>query len=230
MLKLDLQHFGGRGAGSGGGGIPELNPIPGGGGGGGNNPLDQNPGSPDTLKEALGEKGRPMSVNNAIMKANPFYDGSYGEYSENCQRAVVATEGRFRGYDVIAQPTYEGDTAPRGDNWKGFFKNAKTDNVGRTTPNATQKALESKMKEYGDGSRAIMRVQWKGRGASGHVLNVVQKNGKTYYYDGQVGGKYNTKSLYNAIRTGDTQLVRVDNLSFSDKAKEAVRKTPKGMK
>lgn len=169
--------MGGRGASS--SNIPTA--TPGGGGGGGNGlPMDQFPGSPETLKEALGTKGRLMSIYNAVMKANPFYDKDMttAEYNANCQRAVVATGARMRGYNVIAQPTYDGDTLPQEGEWQKSFKNAKTESVGRTTAAATQKTLEQKMKDYGDGARAIVAVEWKGRGAEGHVLNAIQKTVK----------------------------------------------------
>ena len=219
--------MGGRG--SAGKELPSAEPGGGGGGGGANIPLDAKPGAPDTLAEALGKKGRPMSTTKAVAGANPFFDGQFGEYSENCQRAVIATEARFRGYDVIALPTYENDPYPINGTWKNFFKGAQTVSVGKTTPNATRKALEAEMAKYGNGARAIMRVQWKGKGANGHVINVVQRNGKTYYYDGQIGAKYDKPELlFNAIRTKDTGLVRVDNLEFSDEAREAFRTRPKG--
>ena len=209
-------------------GLDELKPLGGGGGSGNRDDWDQFPGAPDTLEEALGKKSRPMSTFNAVKNANPFYDGSFGEYSENCQRAVVATEARFRGYDVIAQPTYKDDSMP--SDWKRAFKDPKTEKIGRTTAKATINAVEAQMKKYGNGSRAILSVQWKGRGASGHVINVVQRAGKTHYYDGQVGGVYNKEYLFNAIRTGNTELVRVDNLQFGDRAREAVRTTPRRRK
>ena len=161
------------------------------------------------------------------MRANPFYDGSYGEYSKNCQRAVVAAEARFRGYDVIAQPTYEGDTMPKGGEWKKAFNGAKTDAVGRTTARATQNAVESQMKQYGNGARATLDFGWKGGG--GHVITLVQRNGKTYYYDPQIGAKYNPSELFSAIRTKTAGLTRVDNLDFGARAREAVRTRPKGL-
>lgn len=214
--------MGGRGAGS---SIPTATP----GGGGGGKPMDAMPGNPDTLKEALGTKGRPMSMANAVLGANPFYDNSYGDYSENCQRAVIATEARLRGYNVIASPTYKDDPLPWGNNFATHnFKNAQVKNIGKTTPQATQNAVEKQMAEYGNGSRAILAVQWKGRNAGGHVLNVVQRNGKTYYVDGQVGKQYTGKELFSAIKKGNsnTKLVRVDNLEFSDGARESVRQNP----
>ena len=220
--------MGGRGANS---GLPISNPS--GGGGGSNNgkkdPMDMNPGQPKTLAEALGQKGRPMSTHNAVSKANPFYDksASTAEYNENCQRAVIATEARFRGYDVIAQPTYDGDKMPNHNSWAKNFVGAKIETVGKSTPNATQKAIEQKMQQYGDGARAIMSVQWKGGRGDGHVINVVQRGKNTYYYDGQNGTVVNAVSLYRGIRTKETSIARVDNLAFSDTAREAVRTTPK---
>lgn len=218
--------MGGRGANS---GIPVSNPGGGGGGGRGNKgPMDMMPGQPKTLEEALGKKGRPMSTRDAILKANPFYDTARttDEYNMNCQRAVIATEARFRGYDVIAQPTYDGDKAPLGDSWANNFVGAKVEDVGRTTANAARKALEEKMRGYGNGARAIMSVGWKGS-RDGHVINVVQRGNNTYYYDGQNGSIVSPKALFNAIRTKATTIARVDNLDFSDAAKEAVRKTPR---
>ena len=172
----------------------------------------------------------------ATMNSNPYYDGTYKEFSENCQRAVIAYEARRRGYDVTAQPTYQGDVLPaqayvdpktgiRQNHWMGAFQGAKPEKVGKTTAQATQNALESKMKEYGDGSRGIMQVQWKGGG--GHVLNVEYKNGKVHYNDAQVGAKYKPSELFGAIKTGATQLVRTDNLRFSDRAKKSVEQTGK---
>lgn len=212
--------MGGRGA-----SIPSA--TPGGGGGGASAGLDAMPGNPATLEEALGKQGRPMSVSRAILGANPYYDSKYGEYSMNCQRCVSATEARFRGYDVIASPTFDGDTMPTSGQWATAFKGAKIENVGRTTANATQKSLEQKMQSYGDGSRAVMSVQWKGRNAGGHVLNVIQKNGKTYYYDGQVGKTYSGKDLFKAIKPQSAKITRVDNLDFANDARKAFRQKPK---
>lgn len=220
-MKLNLQLFGGRGAGS---GIPSA--VPGGGGSSGSGRLDQQPGLSKTLEEALGAKGRPMSTDKAVLGANPFH--SLGrEYQENCQRCVIATEARFRGYNVVALPTFDGDKMPFGDNYANNFKNAKVNNIGRTTANETKNIIEKQMKEYGDGSRAIIAVQWKGRNASGHVMNVVQRNGKTHVYDGQTGKQYKLSDVLNVSRTKNTQLVRVDNLEFSNQAREAVRRKNK---
>lgn len=226
-FRLDIQYFGGRGSSS---SIPTATP---GGGGepGGNWSQFPNTQQPDTLREALGKKGKAGSMADATLNSNPYYDGSYREFSENCQRAVIAYEARRRGYNVTAQPTFEGDNLPnvayvnsktgvRNSFWMGAFKGAKPEAVGKTTAKATQNALENKMKEYGNGSRAIMQVQWKGGG--GHVINVEYKNGKVHYNDAQIGAKYKPSQLFSAIKTGATQITRTDNLQLSDRAKKSV--------
>ena len=225
----------GRGSskGGGGGGVPELIPDPNGGGNANKEPFS-NTGvgmrELPTLKSALGTKSAAKSMDDATMNSNPYYDGRYREFSENCQRAVIAYEARRRGYDVTAQPTFEGDILPttahigpngeRNARWMGAFQGARPINVGKSTAKATQKAVEDQMKQYGNGSRAILQVAWKGTG--GHVINVENRNGRIYYNDAQVHGRYNGSALFNAIKTGATNLVRVDNLKFSERAKKSV--------
>ena len=225
MLNMELQYFGGRGASS---GLPTATPNGSAKNNGNanwsNSPNVQNP---QTLREALGKKGRPMSMENAVRGANPYYDGSYKEFSENCQRAVVAYEARRRGYNVTAQPTFEGDTLPQGNiggkgngRWQGAFQGAKSESVGARTAKGVQNNIENKMKEYGDGARAIVKITWKN--GEGHVFNVERKNGKTHYVDAQIGAKYNPSQLFTQVKPQSTRIVRTDNLKFSDRMKKSV--------
>ena len=183
----------------------------------------------DTLKDAIGEKGKPMSIYNAASEANPHYDktGTYREFTENCQRSVVAYEARRRGYDVTAQPTFEGDIMPYrvGNNgrWQGAFQHAKSEDVSGRTASAARRNLEIKMASYGDGARAVMGVEWKNSNY-GHVLNVEYHKGKISYIDAQVGAKYTASELFSSIDSKSVRLVRVDNLRFSDRAKNMVTK------
>ena len=224
MINFSLQYFGGRGATS---GLPLATPNGSAKGGGGQWSNAPNVQTPDTLREALGTKGRSMSIANAVDGANPYYDGTYREFSENCQRAVVAYEARRRGYDVTAQPTFEGDTLPESNingsgngRWQGAFKNAKNENVGGKDAKTVQNNIENKMAEYGDGSRAIVRIQWKN--GDGHVFNVERKNGKVHYVDPQIGARYDPKQLFSQVDTQKTRIVRTDNLKFSDRMKNFV--------
>lgn len=218
MILYNLQFFGGRGASAPDGGTP-------GGGAAGDQNFTGNVGPRvyPTAAEALGVKGAPMGVERATLGTNPNYSPEYSEYSENCQRCAVAYEARRRGYNVTAQPTYEGDTMPRGNNYANNFVGAKTESVGGTTRKAAQKNLENKMASYGEGSRAIVTVQWSGC-SFGHAINVEQKNGKTIYRDGQTGVKYKGKNFFSKVSPGSVKVTRVDNLPFSDTVGQAVTK------
>lgn len=223
--------MGGRGSSSGGGGSSLPTAHPGGGGGGDQGKWSKGLGfqNYDTLKDAIGTKGKPMSIYQAASGANPHYDrtGTYKEFNENCQRSVVAYEARRRGYDVTAQPTYEGDQMPYGvhgnGRWQGAFQHAKRQDVSGSTPSSARRHLETQMASYGDGSRAVMSVQWSGKDF-GHVLNVEYHKGKVSYIDGQSGSKYVAGELFKSIDTNRVGLVRVDNLRFSDRAKNMITK------
>lgn len=192
---------------------------------------------PETLREALGTKGAAKTIDNAMKNANPYFSRSFSEYSENCQRCVVAYELRRRGYDVIAQATYAGDKWPQsisvnGQNygrWRGAFQHAKTDAVGAAGNNtrAETKVLNniaSKMKEYGNGARAIIRIGYRGAHI-GHVFNVENRGGHIYYVDAQTGTRYINADMKNLMKIVDTKSVtvtRTDNLRVSNRAKEFV--------
>lgn len=228
MVRMDLQYFGGRGSSSGGSSsLPLAHPT--GGAVNDNAPWANSPNvqNPQTLREALGTKGRPMSMADAVRGANPYYDGTYREFSENCQRAVIAYEARRRGYNVTAQPTYQGDKLPEASvngkgngRWQGAFQNAKRENVAGRNAQQVQNNIESKMKEYGNGARAIVRVQWKNGG--GHVFNVERQNGKTHYVDAQIGARYKPSEVLGMAKPSSVALVRTDNLKFSDRAKKSI--------
>ena len=213
--------------------LSESNNKPKGGTGGGNgkDPITVQPFriNPEDLKAAIGQKGRPIGIVNAMEGANPFYDGStgaQGDFSENCQRAVVAYELRRRGYDVLALPTYENDTLPIGGKWKGAFRGAKDISVGASTSQKTQQNLEAQMKSFGNGSRGIVRIP-------GHVFNVENVNGKVRYIDAQTNTVYNSNNVFSRIDKAGLQtikLVRTDNLRLSDRAKKSVTPTTKLVK
>lgn len=225
MLKLDLQYFGGRGSSSGGGGGGQLafsNGVWSNGLGFQNH---------DTLKEALGTRGASKSMGDAMLGSNPNYSGNYKEFSQNCQRVVVAYEARRRGYDVQAQPTYKGDTLNQiayNDNtkgisrgrWMGAFQNAKPKNVSASTEKGVMDNIDNQMKNYGEGSRGVVQIFYKGGG--GHVFNVERKNGKTQYIEAQTGKVKNFQKTLNDVKTDRVALVRTDNLKFSDRAKNFV--------
>lgn len=185
---------------------------------------------PKTLSEALGKKGKPIRVADATKGANPHFNTQYSEYSMNCQRCVVAYELRRRGYNVEAAPTYKGDRLPykahsnkdmtSNGYWMGAFKAARSEYVGAARNSTVQKNIESKMRAYGSGSRAVINVQWQTGG--GHVFNVENVNGKMHYVDAQTGKPVKIGSYLAASRPSKTQIVRTDNLKISERAKNSV--------
>lgn len=180
---------------------------------------------PETLNEALGKQGNPMSEADAWFDANPYYSDDYAEFSENCQRCVFAYEMRRRGYDVVAQPTYRGDEMPRGGNWQNAMSGMTSVNVGKTTERATINNIEKQMSNWGEGSRGIVRVKWAG-GNSGHVFNVEYSNGKLKVYDVQSNkrttGKNYLKEIMPYTTLNRTELFRTDNATPTDTMKKMV--------
>lgn len=166
-----------------------------------------------------------------MIGSNPNYSGDYREFSQNCQRVVVAYEARRRGYDVTAQPTYKGDTLPQiayEDNakgisrgrWMGAFQNAEPLNVSASNKAGVLNNIDSQMKQFGEGSRGAVQIFYKGGG--GHVFNVERKNGKTQYIEAQTGRVKDFGSTLDHVITSRVALVRTDNLKFSDRAKNFV--------
>ena len=154
--------------------------------------------------------------------ANPLYVLKTDEYTLNCQRCVWAYEARRRGYDVIAsEKILNGvDTLPKMKDPKGWANVVKDGlnnliSMQATTGKGCKSNIEAKMKDYGDGSRAIIRVQWQKKG--GHVFIAEQVNGKTKFIDPQSGSTdiewYFDKGM---IKPKKTYLLRTDDKEFSD--------------
>lgn len=185
----------------------------------------------DTLKEALGDKNKPKSIGDAILHTNPKYSGDYKEYSENCQRVVVAYEARRRGYDVTAQATFKGDTLNRiayndtkngvaRGRWMGAFQDAKPLNVSSKTASGVISNIDKQMASFGEGSRGVVQIFYKGGG--GHVFNVERLGGKTKFIEAQTGRVKDINFTMKRVKTNQVALVRTDNLKFSDRAKNFV--------
>ena len=186
---------------------------------------------PESLKEAIGPKGSPNSIAESVVKTNPLWNASYREFSENCQRCVVAYELNRRGYDVTALPTYKGDILPKiahynpksgtfEGRWKGAFRNAKTVNVGAKTEDGAIANIEKAMKSYGSGSRAVVQIFYKSGG--GHVFNVENQRGRIVYVEAQTGKMKSIERTMSSVDSRYVNLVRTDNLKLSDRARNFV--------
>lgn len=195
----------------------------------------------NTLKNAIGSKGAPKAISDAVVETNPYHSYDYREYSQNCQRCVVAYELRRRGYDVTALPTYQGDRLPqvahydsksgtyRG-HWQGAFQNAKPVNVGVTgdSTRAEKKVMgniDQHMKDWGSGARAVVQIFYRGGG--GHVFNVENQNGRTVYVEAQTGKVKDMARTMQSVKTDSVNLIRTDNLKISERAKNFVRQSNK---
>jgi hypothetical protein len=72
------------------------------------------------------------------------------------------------------------------------------------------------MMSYGDGARAIVRVQWQDKyGGGGHVFIAEQVNGSTMFIDPQIGS-IDCSSHFSMAKKNQTYLMRVDNREFTE--------------
>lgn len=165
---------------------------------------------PETLHDALGQRGKAMSMAAASAGTNPHYNRDYAAYSSNCQRCVLTYEARRRGYDVTALPTYKGDLLPYGRDYLKALSNPKTVDVGKS-----KIKLESQMRGYGNGSRTIVHVS---AGRNGHVFIAENVRGRVNYVDPQTNKRY---SNINLSHVSGAQITRIDNQDFTEYARNA---------
>lgn len=127
-------------------------------------------------------------------KTNPNY-GKEGGYSINCQSCVVVNEARRRGFNVRTLPNTNNPTAKQlsrytnlawidpktGKNPLYIFDNSKT-----FTPKSYKTYLEGIIEK---GKRYTLEFGWKGRGNSGHIVNLDRND------DGELRIKDNQRGL-----------------------------------
>ena len=164
-------------------------------------------------KQLLGSKGRPMSIEDAVIGANPNFSKGTKEWLENCQRCVIAYELRRRGYNVEAT-AYEGwDDTARG--WKEAFYEMSPVKVGSSDREKVIKNIYKQMEKWGEGSRAIVDLDWSR--TKGHVFNAEFKNGKLILMEAQKGNYADWDKYSQHMMPTKTTLWRVDNLEPTEK-------------
>ena len=162
-----------------------------------------------------------------VTATNPNYHTGR-EWQINCQRCVSAYEARRRGYNVTAKPALMNgtDTLPFMLNQRGWA-NVYVDGIqnlellrGKSSSDIL-KSICAKMRAYGDGARAIIRVRWQSGG--GHVFIAEQVGSVTRFVDPQ-SGKLDVKYYFNRgmIKPPETRLLRIDDKDFTDLIKECV--------
>lgn len=124
------------------------------------------------------QRGDPMSFEQADTgKVNPNYGKDYG-YSINCQSCVVGFEARQRGYNVRTLPNKNNPTAKMLSRFtnRAWIDPATgkppeyiSDKSKTYTPKTYKTYLESIIEQ---GKRYTLEFGWKGRGNSGHIVNL----------------------------------------------------------
>lgn len=137
-----------------------------------------------------------------------------GKEPGNCQRCAVAFEMRRRGYDVQAS---EGSRGELGYHWMiaSCFPGAESKSFGYDVPDKDS-ALQRQMKQWGEGSRAIVEVRNIGWG---HAFNLEVTGGEVRVFDSQIGATWSDKTSKQAggrVNLGcddaaDVIITRTDN-------------------
>ena len=160
----------------------------------------------------LGKKGKPKTIAEAISVTNPhFSEGK--EWQQNCQRCVFAYEMQRRGYDVEAKPRiFDGtDRLPYTNDPNGWTKVMEGATLVDMPQRNTINKMLDQMYQWGDGSRAVVYVTWKGR-RSAHVFIAEQEGIGTVFVDPQTGNYVDIDHYMDHAIKGATKLMRIDNL------------------
>lgn len=157
-------------------------------------------------------KARIFTVDEDLKATNPNYVSGEYKWRNNCQRCVSAYEMRRRGYSVTAKPL-PGRLSD--DYLAAYFENA-WENAQRIWchKGSGKIEIEDYMSRWGNGTRAVIGVRWKGGG--GHVFVAENIEGKIHYYDPQSGSNDCSSYFRDAFGKGTTHITRVDNLTPSE--------------
>lgn len=166
-----------------------------------------------------------------LAASNPNYAKGL-EWQINCQRCVAAYEMRRRGYDVTAlprpmvgkQPDYSDELPNRlsPNGWPKMFARSVLEPCKASTGLRTKGKVDKLMAAWGDGARAVVRVQWQKRfGGGGHVFIAERVDGVTRFIDPQIGSE-DCSRYFSMVSKLETYCMRVDNLAETDLIKKAV--------
>lgn len=159
------------------------------------------------------------SITEAIRATNPQFHTHAPAFTENCQRCVSAYEARRRGYDVVAKPRILNgiDSLPymdSGKGWPAVYQNYKLESCAASTSEQARVKVETLMKAYGDGSRAIVKVNWRSR-YKGHVFIAENQEQTICFLDPQTGSIDVSWYFYYAD-PASVVIMRIDQLYFTE--------------
>lgn len=165
---------------------------------------------PDTKPPGtLSERSRHAKIQAEYVAAYRDYKRQKRAYGGNGQRCVVAYELRRRGYDVVARPLLaRNDVVVK--NWNRLFIDQKFVDVGGEDARTAIANLETEIANYGDDSRSVVFVIWKGGCNRAHVFIVERQHGKAVYVDPQ-SGKVNYEDWKSKFVPTSLKVSRVDD-------------------
>lgn len=137
--------------------------------------------------------------------------------SKTAARKALAEELKAQGLDARSWQHLSKT------NQRGIFKRAlsKLKKCSSDSGANTKKKVETLMQSYGDGSRAIVRVQFQKKyGGGGHVFIAEQRNGATVFIDPQTGST-DCSRYFPMVKKNETYCMRIDDKKFTDLIKEA---------
>lgn len=179
-------------------------------------------------------KSEGFSRDNVLEKTNPNHRLGR-QWQINCQRCVMTQEARRRGLDVTALPNTNTDNLARpyhAEGWPTVFENTTASDFIDVHGNNGDKVKDNiikKMKEFGEGARAIVEVVWnQGNRMSGHVFNVENYHGQIIFYDTQTNtpdaSSYFSYIISHSVnRFKNPNILRTDNRRFSSKIKDCCK-------
>ena len=155
-----------------------------------------------------------------LAAVNPHYfEGT--KWQINCQRTVVAEELQARGYDVTAKPRANDAIGNSGVAcWKFSGRNWYSDpDVSHALYKSDLPGLiEKRMSDWGDGSRAVIRLRWK-NSENAHFITARRENGVIIFSDPQ-DNNYNLDFTALMKRVSKSKyanwIMRVDNRELTD--------------
>ena len=183
----------------------------------------------DVLKQFNRYEGK-KTDEQILSQTNPKY-AQGREYQINCQRTVVAEELQYRGYDVTAK-AYNGKD-PIGDSgvkcWvfpdsnKPWYRDKELKIIEKRGMfiDTVTKAID----EWGEGSRAIIRLKWMQKyGGNGHFIFLRKDGNELIFSDPQSGKILDIKEKLKKVTTGKNNMwiMRVDNRNLTDNVVYAV--------
>ena len=172
--------------------------------------------------KALGPKTNSYNQDSLedIMEVTEWSNPNYGKagYDTNCQRCVVAFELNMRGYNVAALPHIgNSDTYTNDSGWTKFFgKNVDSMvSVSSTSVSGQKNKILKQMGDWGEHSRAVLRVTWKGKDY-GHVINVINSNSGVSAWDAQTGRRVSLDNILSRSSLKKTKLLRTDDANLNN--------------